>query len=535
MIAPQTEVRLLKVPLEINDLNQLTFANATAQYNYFNGLPKIIFEDNFTYQRKDGILRVPALIDDIMNYNYVMYRNEAYSDKWFYAFIENMEWLNDNVTLIKLKSDVWQCWQFELSYKPTFIEREHTNDDTIGLNTQPEGLETGSLIVNGNIIGITPVTDVTPPSGGWYITFMVSDRTLLPLTMQNISSQYNGIFSGYTLFGVETVAQASAVVKEFVDPTGTEGSYADAIKSIFLVPKSLYGTSTSYQGDRFAFSLIVPQDAVQPISLVASKTIDRLPTLNGYQPKNNKLFTWPFSYLFVSNNVGGNAEYRYEDFKDATPKFSLDGIISSGCDIKLNPLYYKNINAANQAYGLKLSKLPVCSWNTDSYAIWLAQNQLNMRVSLTRNTLKTAAGVITQNPELIGGGIGSYAGDLLNSMSEKYIAERTPDEVHGDVNSSDYNFSANLFFSVRRMSLRAEYARNIDDYFSAVGYATNKIKVPNITGRRNWNYVKTADCYIEGDIPQGDLNEIKSMFNKGITLWHNPATFADYSQNNDII
>ena len=52
---------------------------------------------------------------------------------------------------------------------------------------------------------------------------------------------------------------------------------------------------------------------------------------------------------------------------------------------------------------------------------------------------------------------------------------------------------------------------------------------------RNWNFVKTIGCYIEADIPQDDLQEIKSMFDKGVTFWHNPATFADYSQNNDIL
>ena len=49
VITPQSDVYLLKVPLEIDNNNQLTFANATAQFNYFNSLPKIGFND-FTYQ-----------------------------------------------------------------------------------------------------------------------------------------------------------------------------------------------------------------------------------------------------------------------------------------------------------------------------------------------------------------------------------------------------------------------------------------------------------------------------------------------------
>ena len=92
VITPQTDVYLLKVPLEINDINQLTFSNATAQYNYFNSLPKLAGDGKFTYQRKDNVIRFNGTYDDLITYNYVMYRNDAYSNKWFYAFIEGMEY-----------------------------------------------------------------------------------------------------------------------------------------------------------------------------------------------------------------------------------------------------------------------------------------------------------------------------------------------------------------------------------------------------------------------------------------------------------
>ena len=85
------------------------------------------------------------------------------------------------------------------------------------------------------------------------------------------------------------------------------------------------------------------------------------------------------------------------------------------------------------------------------------------------------------------------------------------------------------------MSIKAEVARAIDDYFSMFGYRTDRMKLPNITGRSNWNYVKTLGCNVIADIPQKDLQEIKGMFNSGVTLWHNPATFLDYSQNNNIV
>ena len=64
------------------------------------------------------------------------------------------------------------------------------------------------------------------------------------------------------------------------------------------------------------------------------------------------------------------------------------------------------------------------------------------------------------------------------------------------------------------------------------GYLTNKVKLPNLNNRPNWNYIKCASANIIGNIPQQDLQDIKNLFDNGITLWHKPETFLDYSQNN---
>ena len=117
VITPQTDLYLLKVPLEMSNDNQLTFTDRDAQYRYFFNLPKMSGDGMFTYQRKDGVIRFGALIDDIMEYNYVLYRNTAYSNKWFYAYITGMEYVNDNMTLITIKTDVYQTWMFNIVWK----------------------------------------------------------------------------------------------------------------------------------------------------------------------------------------------------------------------------------------------------------------------------------------------------------------------------------------------------------------------------------------------------------------------------------
>lgn len=82
------------------------------------------------------------------------------------------------------------------------------------------------------------------------------------------------------------------------------------------------------------------------------------------------------------------------------------------------------------------------------------------------------------------------------------------------------------------MNIKQEYAKIIDNFFNMFGYKINEVKIPNITGRPNWNFVKTIDCNITGDFPQQDIQTLKNMFNNGVTFWHNSNTFLDYAQNN---
>lgn len=46
---------------ELTPEHQLTFTDVTAQKSYFNGLTGLVLDD-YSYQRKDNIIRVPRRI-----------------------------------------------------------------------------------------------------------------------------------------------------------------------------------------------------------------------------------------------------------------------------------------------------------------------------------------------------------------------------------------------------------------------------------------------------------------------------------------
>ena len=571
VITPQTDVYLLKVPLEIDDINQLTFANATAQYNYFYNLPKLP-ADNFTYQRKDGTIRFPASFDSLLSYNYVMYRNEAYSNKWFYAFITGMEYLNDNVTAIAIKTDTWQSYQFDLTFKPVLIDREHTNDDTVGSNTLPEDLELGEFVVNGDTKNFGPINnnnfvtviDVTMVSNPGENQTLDSYFDTAPAPIPTYTPVVNGIPSAtiHLLLGYDQYNQR---VSGYYDPSVVTSVYtnaglSDAIVNAYIVPASLINTSYIYGGFNITSTYTPPGGS--PVTKSASNlaifagtwdqtnlgtsSFNRPTTVDGYTPKNNKLKTFPFVYFNVSNNAGSSFQYRYEDFS-STVSFKMEGAFCASGSIKAIPQNYKNIGSSENAYdySINAAKLPILSWSSDSYTNWLTQNSVNIsmeRQSVVRKALGEGLGTAVTMGLLpgIAVGMGSLVGGTLANAREelkaKTSANLVADQVHGNINAGDIVWAKyRSQFTYLPMSIKAEYARICDEFFSAYGYKCNRVKVPNITGRRNWNYVKTVGCYIDADIPQEDLQEIKSMFDRGITLWHNPATFMDYSQTNDII
>ena len=541
-VTPTTNLFLLKNTNNLSRENQLTFSNATAQQTYFNSLTKLEVE-NFTYQRKDYIIRYGACIDDILDYNYVMYQNTAYGSKWFYAYIKNMRYVNDNMTEITIETDVYQTYMFDITFKASFVEREHVNSDTVGAHTIPEGLETGDYVCSS-------IQSVYSGANTCYICIAVSDLTNEVASDLNTDiRQFGGIYSGVNYLVCETPLAASKTIKAW-DAAGK----GDAITAVFMIPTSLTGTLTfkTYTTSGVTYNLAIPPYTSTFTTLATTSSITSPSTLNGYTPKNNKLFCYPYNYFYITNNVGMDVDFHYEDFVSNTASFKTIGVITPGCAIKCFPLNYKKLTDTNSSmnsynYGISGAKYPICSWNTDVYTNWLTQNGINIG-GITLNAaqagvlkgvaqLAVGAGLAASGNVITGGSfIGGGARQIFDTMQENYQHSLIPDSAKGNTNSGDITYSAgNMDMPLYKMTVRYEMAQSIDNYFSMFGYKVNMVKVPNITGRRYWNYVKTVGANIEGLIPEFYMDELKAMFNNGITLWHDSTKFLDYSQTNSIV
>ena len=134
--------------------------------------------------------------------------------------------------------------------------------------------------------------------------------------------------------------------------------------------------------------------------------------------------------------------------------------------------------------------------------------------------------------------IATGATGIFSSMQSDYKASMLPDQVKGNQNTGDVNYSLNLINpTCYEMTIKEEKAKSIDEYFTRFGYKTNRLKVPNQVGRKYFNYVEIGKSEVIGypkttaGIPADSMEKINNIYRGGVTLWHDHSRIGNYAGN----
>lgn len=534
-IAPDTTIKILKnVPLDPTYDHTIYFANANDQYAYFASKVK---GTNYTFSRQSyqrvnrGWLKIACAADNLYDCNYLMFQNSAFGTKWFYAFIKTVEYVNDETTQIEYEIDDIQTWFFDYELEQCFVEREHVSDDTIGKHTVPEQIELGEYVVTDKGLSAYFENSV---SNAWSIvivaTVTVSGTTITPAAGRLLGAVYTGL--AYNVFSNYSDANT------FINTVTQDFAYGeDAILAIFMIPQAFVTRALG-------------SDYRQPFTEVISKDTNWTYNIGGIAttPKNNKLYTYPYNLLSVSNNEGNNAIFRYEFFADTSCRFGIRCALSSSPESELIPLNY-NGDVLNYNERLSISSFPLCTYITDAYKAWLALNSTKQTVNavsagmgLGADLIKIAQAVgtagVAQSAPLIGEAIHTNFDRIANVVVPQTIAKTMPPHAKGQSTQMLNMAVGNFGYRYYNLHVRDEYAKLIDDYFSMFGYASHEVKVPNRNVRAYWTYTKTVGCVIKGSIPADSARKICSIYDNGITFWRYSANIdnniGNYSLNNAI-
>lgn len=562
LIGPSTTVRVCQsIPLDNTYTDTILFTSKSAQESYFASKTKKVYS-GLTYQRLASNSSTWAIfLEDVADYfydcNYLCFQNGGFGNKWLYAFISDILYINENCTAITFEIDVMQTWLFDFEIKKSFIERMHVSDDTISRNVVEEDLNFMQryeyyYVENSRLFeGSTRPLD----TDGEFDDRIIYDSIILVATSEDVDEEdevlegglIQNTYQGLKYIGFNAndlgVGYCNAWLKRM-----NEGGKAGAINSISMVPSAGLTYSSGGNG-KLNINIEDPNGNVgEKEYLINYSTLD-----DDYIPKNNKLFCWPYHFFSITTLDGQSYDYKYEDIIESDPvpgtttmKFKFKFAFGTDPTYFMYPSYYMKCNN-NYDYGIKLSGFPKCNWNFGVWENYYAQQDTNITLSMLASALgsvSSASGsVVSDAGSKKGLGVGTglaiaqaglstlQAG--LSTFGGLSVVKSQPDQSKGanNVGGVNYNMETMDFWIIHKR-LHWGYVVKIDDYFTKFGYRVNSTGVPNLHTRKYWNYLKLDQPSVTGNMPVGDMRMIKQILTNGITFWHT-TDVGNYDLNNN--
>lgn len=562
LIGPSTTVRVCQsIPLDNTYTDTILFTSKTAQESYFASKTKKTYS-GLTYQRLASNSSTWAIfLEDVADYfydcNYLCFQNGGFGNKWLYAFISDILYINENCTAVTFEIDVMQTWLFDFEIKKSFIERMHVADDTISRNVVEEDLNFMQryeyyYVENSRLFeGSTHPLD----TDGEFDDHIIYDSIILVATSEDVDEEdevlegglIQNTYQGLKYIGFNAndlgVGYCNAWLKRM-----NEGGKAGAINSISMVPSAGLTYSSGGNG-KLNINIEDPNGNVgEKEYLINYSTLD-----DDYIPKNNKLFCWPYHFFSITTLDGQSYDYKYEDIIESDPvpgtttmKFKFKFAFGTDPTYFMYPSYYMKCNN-NYDYGIKLSGFPKCNWNFGVWENYYAQQDTNITLSMLASALgsvSSASGsVVSDAGSKKGLGVGTGLaiaqaglGTLqagLSTFGGLSVVKSQPDQSKGanNVGGVNYNMETMDFWIIHKR-LHWGYVVKIDDYFTKFGYRVNSTGVPNLHTRKYWNYLKLDQPSVTGNMPVGDMRMIKQILSNGITFWHT-TDVGNYDLNNN--
>ena len=483
-MTPNTSLYICRgIPWNSDYTHVRLFENASAANTFI--LSKAAYtKTQYSYISTAKQIRVDGMADQYRDCNYIAWKNTGYSNKWFYAFITDVTYLADNTCLISFDYDIFQTWFYDTTINPSYIEREHVDDDTIGANTVPEN------VVMGDPVNVASSNNYIPHKWYMYAT-QVFDR-LAEVTSWTEPGAAGNEVSGYYKLNLTSREQAQQIVKLY-----TQKGMLESLISMF----GLTDVDTSGTIDK-------------------TYTISSPDKFGDYTPKNNKLLCYPYNYLTLVM-AGSETIYRYEYFTDRTPGFKLYPPKYAGGSSFIYPVNYQKEGAGLAAFRLEnavpTGAYPTASFGANAFQNYLVQYGPQLAVGLIGQVVQIASAI--PNIETAGEAVTAGA-SIANSVLDLRTRSLNSQTVAGTQSVAQLAYDTQLIIRLVSKQILPEYAKIIDEYFTAFGYKVCRIKAPNITGRPAWNYVKTIGAQVSGNIPEYAETALKAMLNNGVTFWH---------------
>lgn len=505
------------------------FTHDTIGSNYYRIRP----DKNTVKIEHSGNMNVTGIGGTTLNLyscNYMSFINGQHENRRFYCFITDVRYISDYTAEIDFEVDVMMTWLKHGSgstgaeFDTCFIERQHTDSDEIGEHILDEGIEYGEYIydlyVPENPIRLAYCLYVAGVyTQGEWVAGGASYRIQVPNDSPLYSESGISINSRGSLYiedvitgtNLTTFPENLDTYSKIIRSLGEQGK-ENWIIGLYIIPyASIGGTS------QFVFSSLTHSTPTRPLSI------------DGYTPKNKKLFTFPYVGCAVTNYEGQENLFAYELSSNQTEsgynyiKFEIVANFFDGTA----SLYPTDYSKGQRNNVITKTKYPVMATSSNAYNTYQAQIKSTASYDFLSNAAVAGGSALIGGGPIVGGiQLGMSAFNQINNiMRESALAELKGTTVTGQNAGFITMQNTTYDFGVYNVSIREEYAKSIDSYFTKFGYKVNVLAKPSMTYSvgatrpLDWKYIKTIGCALNGDCPSSAQSKICEIMDNGITFW----------------
>lgn len=534
-VAPNTTIYLYKnVPLSPSYTDSVVYSGSSAFVSALSSYSHLSFTNQYYQRTTRGTLRVQTTMANMLGVNYLAWENTSHENKWYFAFVTNFEYVNENCVEVYYFVDVLQTYMHVWTLKQCFIERQHTATDVLatptnGGNVTEEDLGLGySYVCSSGTLGnlethnLQVMILVAENSVGTHL----AGTAVTDAYFSGISTQSLGLINS-----TANITSTLSALAAWVDSGKTE-----AIKAMYLAPANFISTAGTamaesvYGGGSNAFG--------------------------GYTPKNNKLYTYPYYFFHVTDHKSGNTDLYPQLFTTRNAmQFNVTASTMYPPFIQATPRNYRGLSYDYENTVIA-SNFGLCAWENDNFSEWLNDNAGTIALGALSGVTGSAqygytsgralgamVGSTTGYGAMLGmaaggaaglaAGVAQGVGQQTAGLLAKYIdLKSTPNAAYGNSVSNISTVIGSNYLQCYCMSLCAEQAEIVDNYFSMYGYAIHKVGTPKVNVRPYWTYVKTVGNNVTGTIPAEYKAQINNIFDSGCRFWNSLSNIGDYSLDN---
>lgn len=602
-IFPDSTIYLYNnIELDNSYKDTLYFSDINQQNQYFTVTKpyKYAFLMQMYQRTNKGTLRIEKNAEALYDCNYLRFKNprtinNTIYDKWYYAFITDWEYINENVTEITYEIDIMQTYFFDVIVEPSFVVRQMPLTDNKYENLIEESLNFGTdyVVSDGTHtkkLDLDSIMVLSSKAGFDSGAAGVDVGHPIPTLINNVITPL--AVATFIPVGSETLLDVhTKMVRHFKATAGGGTTYRESIIAVYIIPQEIANLvpsgATMPDSTLDSLSPVIEGPSPQPEVVANIGGADIL--FGTYAPHNYKLYNYPYSFLNVSNHQGDSVDYKYELFTSPdSPAFEMNIAAIPSPSVMFSPRNYRKL-VVDYDSSLNITEFPTTPVNIDGYQQWLTHNAGKMTAQALTAGLMLTAGitsfaltpVIGQmggnllagagglfEPEVqplinadkfrhtsllsqagalrrIGKGgyeLSSFASNVAKIFGEVSDAKKLPNGVKGNLSGSPMLQGLDLYeFHFYKMQIKEQEARKIDTFFDMFGYKMNQVMNVNRSSRPVYNYVKTEGCCIipnqQGNSSNGAnarvISEMQKIYDNGITFWkpNSGYNIGDYSWN----